>query len=169
MQNEIWKTIDGYENYQVSNLGNVKSLPRHVNCNGGIKFIKERFLKPGLSKGYKNVILYKELKSKSFKVHKLVAMTFLNHVPCGYKLVVDHINDIKTDNRVENLQIVTQRENSYKTQGRYSSKYKGVFYYKTRNKWVSKIYVNGKQNFLGYFTSEVEASNAYKIAINKIK
>lgn len=156
---EIWKPIPNYEGlYEVSNLGNVKSL----------KFNKERILSFDVDvHGYLNVGLYKHGVKKTKKSHHLVAEAFLNHKPDGtHKLVVDHINDIKTDNKVENLQIVTQRENSHKTQGNYSSKYKGVCWNKTINKWVSHIYLNGKLKCLGRFKSELEASVAYQ---NKLK
>jgi hypothetical protein len=82
------------------------------------------------------------------------------------ELVIDHINDIKTDNRVENLQIVSHRFNVCKTQGRYSSKYKGVCWCKTKNRWLAKIKINGKNLHLGYMTNEEEASQAYQ---NKLK
>ena len=99
MQEEIWKDVPGYESlYQVSSLGRVKSLQRYVNNNGGKQLLKERLLKFGLSKGYYNVVLYKNKKNKNIKVHKLVAMAFLNHKPNGYELVIDHINNNKLDN-----------------------------------------------------------------------
>ena len=155
---EIFKDIPGYEGlYQVSNLGNVKSF----NLN------KETIMNPGVnSTGYYQVILYKYRKIKGFNVHQLVAMAFLNHIPCGYKLVVDHINDNPLDNRVDNLHIITQRENCKKTQGKYSSKYKGVSWFKQINKWRADIFINGKNNYLGRFDTEEEASQAYQ---NKLK
>ena len=163
MQEEIWKDVPGYENlYQVSSLGRVKSLQRYVNNNGGKHLLKERLLKFGLSKGYYNVVLYKDKKNKNIKVHKLVAMAFLNHKPNGYELVIDHINDNKLDNTVENLQVVTQRENTHKYKRNSTSKYVGVFYYKTRDKWVSKIYSNRKSKTIGYFNNEFEAHLAYQ-------
>jgi hypothetical protein len=168
MQQEIWKDIPNYEGiYQVSNLGNVKSLP-NLRWNGKChRNIKEKILQKGLdTKGYYQVSLYKNKFRKSFGIHKLVAMAFLKHTPCGYELVVDHINDIKTDNQVENLQIVTQRFNCKKTQNTYSSKYKGVNWSKNDKKWKSSIYINGKQNHLGYFKCETSAHLAYQ---NKLK
>ena len=166
MKNEIWKDVPGYEGfYQVSDLGNVKSLSRKI-WNGKVFFIsKDKLLKPGVD-GYCNVELSKNCKRKNFKVHQLVAMAFLGHIPCGFELVVDHINDNPLDNRVENLQIVTQRENSHKTQGKYSSKYKGVTWGAHANKWISGIYLNGKRIHLGIFENELDASFCYQ---NKLK
>jgi hypothetical protein len=151
---EIWKDVKGYEgSYQVSNLGRVISF----------KFNKKNFLKGSLTKnGYLFVGLSCKNKTKQIFIHQLVAISFLNHTPCGLVLVVDHINDVKTDNSVENLQIVTQRFNVCKTQGSYSSQYKGVHWSKKNKKWKSQIRLNGKQKYLGYFTDEKEASEAYQ-------
>ena len=165
---EEFRDVIGYEGlYQVSNLGRVKSLSREV-CNSSRCYIsKEKILKLCVNKtGYYHVGLCKHGKAKSLNVHQLVVMAFLDHTPCGYDLVVDHVNDDPLDNRVENLQIVTQRFNSKKNQVMYSSKYKGVSWYKNNNKWVSHIRINGKLNHLGYFNCELSAALAYQ---NKIK
>jgi hypothetical protein len=161
MQEEIWKDITDYEGlYQVSSLGRIKSLQRD----------KEIFLKEWICSGYMAVQLYKHNISKSIKVHKLVAMEFLNHKPDGtQKLVVDHINDNKLDNRLENLQIVTHRFNAYKTKSEINtSKYKGVSWVTRNEKWRSQIRVNGKVIQLGLFNNEYEAHLAYKKALEEI-
>lgn len=157
--NEIWKDVVGYEGiYKVSSIGRVKSL----------KFNKEKILKLNLNKGYYRVSMSLDGKNTLRKVHQLVSESFLGHICSGYLLVIDHINDIKTDNRVENLQIVSQRENAYKTQGNYSSKYKGVSWCKHANKWKANIYINKKQTFLGYYKIEKQANLAYHNALNKL-
>jgi hypothetical protein len=155
--NEFWKDVIGYEGlYQVSNLGNIKSLRR----NKLMTIFLDR-------KDYKIVSLSKNAIKKTFRVHQLVAMAFLNHVPNKtMDKVIDHINDVKTDNRLENLQIITQRENSCKTQGRYTSKYKGVCWYSRDKRWVSRIYIDKKIIVLGYFKCELAAHLAYQ---NKLK
>jgi hypothetical protein len=166
---EIFKDIPEYEGlYQVSNLGRVKSLSKKIWNGKGYFISKERILKPGLSRKYLSVMLSKKAKFKTFKVHQLVAKSFLNHFSDGTnKLVVDHINNIKTDNRLENLQIITQRENSSKdTKG--TSKYTGVSWCKVKKKWVSRLKLNGKYLHLGYFHCEIEASNAYQKTLNGI-
>jgi hypothetical protein len=168
MTQEIYKSIPGYEGYyEVSNLGNVKSLPRKIYNGTGFFISKEKLLKPLKDiYGYFYVSLCKDNNVKNYTIHKAVAITFLGHVPCGMKLVVDHINDIKTDNRVENLQIITNRENSYKTQLGYSSNYKGVCLHKKRNRWVARIIINKKKIHLGYYTDEYQAHLAYQKALH---
>jgi hypothetical protein len=153
---EEFKDIPEYEGlYQVSNLGNVKGLSKNII----LKKSKVYF-------GYYIVSLYKDKIRKSFYIHKLVAITFLEHKPCGHKLVIDHINDDPCDNRVENLQIVSQRFNSYKTKNKYSSKLKGVGWH--NNKWRARIQINNKTLHLGHFKTEEEAHEAYKLKLKTI-
>ena len=164
---EEFRDVVGYEGlYQVSNLGNVKSLPRLKMSGSNKVSVKGRVLKgrqSGVKKNmYLAVVLCDNTHRKQYKIHQLVAMAFLNHTPCGHKLVVDHINDNKLDNRLENLQIITQRENAYKTQGKWASKYKGVSMCKIKNKWRARIRIQGKENIIGYFNCELAASLAYQ-------
>ena len=160
---EIYKDIKGYEGYQVSNMGNVKSL----------KGKRERILKEGLTgkvgNQYLAINLCKNGKAKTFKVHQLVCIAFLNHVPNGSKgLVADHRNNNPLDNRLDNLQLITHRLNSSKDQNNCSSKYTGVCWDEARNKWRSSIMINGKTKHLGYFTNELEASKVYQNALNNL-
>lgn len=109
MQEEIWKDIPNYEGlYQVSNLGKVKSLPRKT-CN---QYQKGILMKPIKTRfGYLKVELYKNTKAKWFPIHRLVAMTFLNEF--DNNLQVNHKNGIKTDNTIDNLEMVTASENQF--------------------------------------------------------
>jgi hypothetical protein len=108
-QEEIWRDIKDYEGlYQVSNLGRVRSVPRILQ-NGMRK--KGMIINPHIRSNYVYIGLYDRVskKNKSQIVHRIVAQTFITN-PLN-KEQVNHINGIKTDNRVENLEWVTQQEN----------------------------------------------------------
>lgn len=154
---ERFKDIKGYDgDYQVSNLGRVKSL----------KFGKEKILKICIgSNGYLLVSLCKNGKINTFSIHRLVADTFLQK-PRGWDIVVDHINNDRLDNRLNNIQWITHRENNSKDRKPGTSKYTGVYSEKNRSKWRSRITIDGVKKDLGYFKTELEASQAYQ---NKLK
>ena len=170
MQKEIWKDVPNYEGkYQVSNLGNVKSLNRNIyDKNGDLHYIqKEKIIKLTINKsGYYYLNLYNGKKVKCIKAHKLVAMAFLNHIPNGYEIIVDHINNNPLDNRVENLQLITQRENCLKDKKNKTSQYQGVCWDKKSKKWRTSIRLNGCKINIGLFNNEYEAHLAYQ---NKLK
>lgn len=111
MENEIWKDIPGYEGYyQVSNLGNVKSLSRKVYRKNYHFISKEKILK--FRKATQNrpyVDLQKNKKVKRFYVHSLVCLAFIGERPKGYS--VCHINGNNQDNRLLNLKYDTPRQN----------------------------------------------------------
>jgi len=155
---EIFKDIFDYEGlYQISNLGRVKSLK----CN------REKILKLSFDTGgYSQVGLCENSIKKTRDVHKLVAIHFLNHTPCGFKLVVNHKDFNKLNNHVNNLEIVTNRVNCNKKHLKSTSKYTGVYWHKRKNKWASSIMINGKLKYLGLFINEEEASDVYQ---NKLK
>ena len=110
---EIWKDIKGFEGiYQASNLGRVKSLSRFKKGkNGSSVTVKERILKPKINScGYFQVGLFKNSIGKFYMVHRLVFETFNGSIPEG--LQVNHINEIKSDNRLSNLNLMTPKENT---------------------------------------------------------
>lgn len=157
---EIYRDVLFYEGiYQISNLGNVKSFKSGIG----------KLMKPNNDdRGYYSIELWSYGVRKKVKIHQLVAESFLNHKRCGYKLVVNHIDFNKTNNSVDNLEIVTNRENSNKKHIESSSQYIGVYWHKKTNKWISQIVINGKQKYLGCFSIESEASEAYqKELLNK--
>ena len=162
---EIYRNIKGYEGmYQVSNLGNVKSLDK-LDALG--RRVKGRVLKAGKGvNGYLTVALTKNSIQKTYSVHKLVAQAFLNHTPDGTQtLVVNHKDFNRTNNKVNNLEIVTQRTNSNRKHIKSTSKYTGVCRNKRGNRWQSRIHIGNKQVHLGYFTDEKLASDCYEIAL----
>ena len=95
-------------------------------------------------------------------------MSFLGHKPNGCKIVVDHINNDKLDNRVENLQVITQRQNSTKDKKGFTSSYAGVSWNKKDNRWRAAIFVNNKVKYLGSYKCELKAAEAYNSALNKL-
>lgn len=101
---EVWKDIKGYEGkYQVSNLGRIKSLSYR---NTGIS----KILVPKINKGYYEIGLYLNGIRKMFFVHRLVALTFIpnpNNLP-----QINHIDEDKTNNCVDNLEWCTQAYNN---------------------------------------------------------
>lgn len=100
---EFWKDIKSYEGYyQVSNLGNVKRIYK----NGKIKILKPRIN----HKGYARVTLCRNKKDhKEYCVHRLVGETFIKNT--FNKSQINHINGNKTDNKIQNLEWVTPKEN----------------------------------------------------------
>lgn len=113
---EVWKDIPGYEGYyQASTYGRVKSLERSIlDKNGKSRIVNYRVLRAsdGGAGGYFHVILYKDIR-KTHVVHGLVAITFLDKDYVKKGLCVNHKNSIRTDNRLSNLEIVTQSQNIY--------------------------------------------------------
>ena len=106
-EKEEWKDIPNYEGYQVSNLGRIKSLER-IDALG--RRVKEKILKPLITRnGYYIIGLYKNSIQKFYYVHRFVWEVFNGQIPKGYE--VNHINEVKTDNRLENLNLMTHKEN----------------------------------------------------------
>lgn len=119
MEQEIWKPVVGYEGYyEVSNIGNVRSVDRYVeSTTTRPRFRKSQPTKKHLDKyGYFVVYLQKHSTCKTIKVHRLVAEAFIpnpNNYPC-----VNHKNEVKTDNFVQNLEWCTVKyNNGYGTRG----------------------------------------------------
>lgn len=112
IKGEIWKDIKGYEGiYQVSNKERIKSVGYTISCRNGVCMnIHDKILNQVLNEmGYFRVFLSKNNKVKTKKVHRLIANAFIcnpKHYP-----VVNHINKIRTDNSIENLEWCTQKHN----------------------------------------------------------
>jgi hypothetical protein len=149
---EEFKIINGYENYSVSNLGNVRNDK------------KGKVLKQSNKDGYKIVAL----DCKLHRVHILVAKAF---IPNLYnKKCVDHIDTDKTNNNVGNLRWSTHSENNYNAPIRNDNKSgtKGVCYCKKNNKWRVHIDHNRKRYYLGDFTDKEEAIKVRKLKANEL-
>ena len=172
---ETWKDIVGFEGfYQVSNLGRVKSLSRKVKTSKGFRTIKERILKQySNQKGYLFVGLHVKSHNltKNKQIHKAVAESFLGHELNGDRsIVVDHINNVKQDNRVCNLQVITQRENVNKSRGeKYKSNLAGASWNSRYNKWKCVVYFKGVYYFVGYFKTKEESHFNYKYKLKELE
>ena len=109
---EIYRDIPNYEGYyQVSDKGNVRSVDRIIKyTNGRTKTLKSTPIKTRVSKtGYAVVLLNKNNTKKSLLVHRLVAIAFIPNLT--NQLEVNHLNGLKTDNRVENLEWCFRKHN----------------------------------------------------------
>jgi hypothetical protein len=160
MEKEIWKSVPNYIGYEVSSLGRVRSLDR-ISVSG--YRLKGKVLKQSVSgTGY----IVVGLNANTKYVHQLVAMAFLGHEPCGYKVEVNHIDENKCNNRLDNLEVLTQEE--HKSRKHKTSKYYGVSWSKATKKWQAQIRVDGKQIHLSYFTNEIDAHNAYQKKLKEI-
>ena len=111
---EEWKDVKGFEGlYQISDIGNVRSLPstKHY-VDGRVRHNKGKVIPLTHKDGYTEVRLHKphDVKGRIYKVHVLVAQAFIPNPE--NKPYIDHINTIRDDNRIDNLRWCTAKENS---------------------------------------------------------
>ena len=152
---EEFRAIDGFNNYQISNLGNVKNLTTH------------KLLKNNCSDRYYKVDLRQNKVAVTHTIHRLVAEAFIanpNNKPC-----VDHIDGNTLNNNKNNLRWVTITENSMnaKISNTNTSGVKGVCFNKNNNKWIARININGIRVHLGYFETLEGAKQARQIRANE--
>lgn len=157
---ETWKfLLNENKNYSVSNFGRVKSCyTQTIRSNGKIFTKKEVILKQSINKfGYLQVAFMSCEKLNSFKVHRLVGSYFIENKRNLKQ--INHKDGIRTNNKLENLEWVTNLENSCHRvlNSKKTSKFVGVSFCKKLNKWRTKIFFNKKQIHLGVFESEIEA------------
>ena len=159
---EIWRPIKGFEGYyEVSNRGRVKSLKRKYRT-------KEIILRPGInSRGYPMVMLCKNTYQQTIKVHKLVWEAF------GEKLkgeIVDHIDGNTLNSSIENLQKLSQRENTSKgwRNKKASGLPTGVSFHKPTGRYRASIRSDNINYHLGLFDSIVEAKRAYNKRLKEL-
>lgn len=154
---EHWKDIKGYDDfYRISDWGNV------INKKTG-----ERMSPTLHHTGYLVVKLSYRYPRKTKNIHSLVWDNFGNTKRDGRKLVVDHKDGNKLNNRIDNLQVLTNRQNIVKgfcNQKNKKSPYTGVTFDKKKKWWRARIGVNGKRIHLGVFKSDVQAGLAYQKA-----
>jgi hypothetical protein len=156
---EDYKEIPGYPNYGISPTGEVKNL------------VTGKVLKQQIGDRYLHVVLYHNKIPKTIRIHTLMGMTFLDHMPdITQKVVVDHIDKNIHNNDLNNLQLISQRENISK--GKLRSKLPtGVYNYNYKNikKYTASIYINNKATYLGMFDTVEEASQAYQQKLKEMQ
>ena len=149
--------IIGYEDmYKIYQNGDVESY----------KYKNSRILKHCIdTEGYKFINLSKNSKQKHFRIHRLLAIHFIEN-PNNYP-VVDHIDINKQNNNLENLRWVTKSINNRNQENR--GKYlKGVHKTANGNKFVAQIRIDRKLTHLGTFNTELEAHNCYMLKYDEI-
>ena len=174
MQSEIFKPIitqhEDYTGlYEVSNFGKIKSLARKIKGGrGGLKPVKELIKKSHINKrGYFGVVLSKNGRKRTHEIHTLVWDAFGDKKRNGYILTIDHIDNNKLNNRIDNLQLLTNRENVSKGFMSKDKKYPiGVCWDKSNNAFVSRIRIGKTRKFLGLFKTPKEASKSYQDELN---
>ena len=144
------KQIEGYEDYMIDEDGNVYS-----NKSGQVKKLKLK-----KTRGYLYASLFKNKKQKTCYIHRLLYQTFVGNIPEGIE--VDHIDRDKTNNKLNNLRLVTRQQNNFNTTA------KGYTWNKVAKKWEAQIMLDRKKIFLGFFNTESEARAAYLAAKEKL-
>jgi hypothetical protein len=156
LNKESFRFIKNYENYMVSDEGRVFSIKRN-------KFLKLRIN----SRGYYYVSLSSNKIVKNFTVHRLVGLHFLKNPE--NKGCIDHINNNKLDNTINNLRWATINENSQnsKLSKRNTSGVKGITFHKRFNKYCAYITINNKLKHIGYYKTLEQATIARKKVANE--
>jgi hypothetical protein len=138
---EIFKPVLNYEGlYEVSNQGVIRNVKTG------------KTLKPACNyKGYPVVSLYKDGEPRSFLVHRIVWMAFFGSIPNN--LQINHINEVKTDNRLENLECVTAAENIRWSKAK-------IFGCPRKRKPV--VCIDSSGNIAGYWDTRTQAGEVFR-------
>jgi len=167
IHSEIWKPIVGYEGlYEVSNMGRVKSLAKTwTSGTGRVQSKNDSMLKPILSDtGYRQVMLYSCYGNKMMRIYWLVWDAFSDKPRKGF--YVDHKNENKQDDNIDNLQLLSNRQNITKSfLSRKTASCLPIGVSRNRNKYRAMIRYGGKKIHLGTFNCPTVASIAYQKAL----
>jgi hypothetical protein len=171
MENLQWSPVfyNGLEtNIEVTKNGDVRRVK--VEWSNPVKKLGQiDFTKLSKNKDYYFLtILVKGYEKQRVSVHQLVAAAFLDYKFKNRKIVVDHIDSDTLNNRLSNLRVITHRENTSKERSFKSGLPTGIYFCKSTNKYVARIYIQGKNYHLGRYITPEEASEAYQLAINTL-
>ena len=152
---ETYKNIEGYDNYEISDLGNIRNKTTG-------KIIKSRID----AKGYYRIDLSCQNVKKTFSLHRLLATAFIENLEG--KPVVDHIDRNPLNNKLDNLRWATISENSRNKSKQMNNKSTctGVHLHKS-GKWCAQITIDNKNKYIGLFTNFDDAVNARNEAEKK--
>jgi hypothetical protein len=149
---EEYRKIKGYESYSVSNFGNVRNEKTCL------------ILKQHLHNGYYRV----GVQGKKHFIHRLIAEYFIPNP--NNKPYVDHIDNNRSNNRIDNLRWVTTSENNYNMSIKKTNKsgVKGVYWEKKRNKWRADIKKNGVHFTIGRYVNKEDAIKARQLKAQEL-
>ena len=154
---EIWKSIEGYETYSVSTFGNVRNNKTKRMIKGGIN-----------GQGRRTACFYNNKIRETISFHRIIAIAFIPNP--DNKKEVDHIDNNPLNNSIENLRWTTRSENQMNRQvtNINLSGIKGVHWCKSKQKWISRVRINGVCFHLGGFDTIEEATTARQTKANEI-
>jgi hypothetical protein len=165
---EIWKSIPDYEGlYEVSNTGFIKTLSRKVQYGVAFRIQPERIMTTEkIRKGHLRVTLSKQGETKRILVHRIVYIVFKGEIQD--ELVVNHKDRNKENNHIDNLELMTNRDNTHHFRNTIKRDLPlGVSKY--RSKYKAVINVSKKSYHLGSFKTPEEASQVYQKALHKLQ
>ena len=168
-----WVDVPYYEgSYQITKNGYIRSLSRVCTKKDGtlMKVVGRKRTPHINTHGYLALSLYHNGVRKHEAIHRLLVMTFIygGEIPTG--VIVDHIDQIKTNNKLSNLRTTDLRVNRMNsdTLANNTSKCAGVFKQSGRKIWSVRISINNKSIFLGSKEKEVDASRLYVLAVENL-
>lgn len=168
MESEIWKEVKGFEGiYEVSNAGKVRCIERTViRRNGRPLRIKGGEMYIGEDRyGYQIVNFNVNKKRYVKKVHRLVYESHIGYV--NPYMVIDHIDNNRKNNNVNNLQQITGRINTSKDRVKILNLPTGVFKNSSGTGYKAIIQIDNKTNYIGTYKTIKEADEAYKSVLSK--
>ena len=153
---EVWKPIDGYDNYIVSSYGNVYNIKRD-------KYVRQAF-----NKRYFFVRLFSNGVGKNYPVHRLVGKAFLLNPE--NKSSIDHVSGDRRNNNLTNLRWASHLENmqNRKIHKNNTSDFKGVSLCKCTNRYRARVRCGGKYLHIGRYDTKEEASEAYEAKAKEV-